>query len=383
MKVVADENIAFVKEAFSEFGEVVTVPGRMINRELLADANILLVRSITPVNRELLEDTTVKFVASATIGVDHVDTEYLKEKSIGFAYAPGSNAESVAEYVISALFLLSSKMNRPLQQMTLGIVGVGNIGSKVYRYAEALGIRCLLNDPPKKKMTGSEIYISLNQLVEESDILTFHVPLITSGEYNTYHLVNHELIARMKKNAILINTSRGKVFDEKSIRAERARLGGLVLDVWENEPNINSEIFKIADIGTPHIAGYSSDGKIRGTKMIYDAACAFFFSKPKWQIPENYISEVVKQIDVCSSAQPITDAVLNAYSIEEDHKSLSEIVEMEKTEQGKFFDNLRRNYPGRREFPHFLIKCLPAQKEEAKIISELGFQIQSQANPLQ
>ena len=144
-----------------------------------------------------------------------------------------------------------------------------------------------------------------------------------------------------------------------------------------------SEIFKIADIRTPHIAGYSSDGKIRGTKMIYDAACAFFFSSPNGRYLKIISAKVVKQIDVCSSAQPITDAVLNAYSIEEDHKSLSEIVEMEKTEQGKFFDNLRRNYPGRREFPHFLIKCLPAQKEEAKIISELGFQIQSQANPLQ
>ena len=231
----------------------------------------------------------------------------IQGKSIGFAYAPGSNAESVAEYVISALFLLSSKMNRPLQQMTWEL-WVWHIAC--YRCAEALGMRCLLNDPPKKKLTESDIYISLNQIVEESDILTFHVPLITSGEYNTYHLVNHDLIAKMKKDVILINTSRGRVFDEKSIRAERARLGGLVLDVWENEPNINSEIFKIADIGTPHIAGYSSDGKIRGTKMIYDAACAFFFSKPKWQIPENYISEVVKQIDVCSSAQPITDAVL-------------------------------------------------------------------------
>ncbi len=383
MKIVADENIAFVKEAFSELGEIVTVPGRMINRELLTDANILLVRSITRVNSELLEGTTVKFVASATIGVDHVDTEYLKEKSIGFAYAPGSNAESVAEYVISALLLLSSKMNLPLQQMTLGIVGVGNIGSKVYRYAEALGMKCLLNDPPKKKMTESEIYISLNQLVAESDILTFHVPLITSGEYNTYHLVNHDLIARMKKDVILINTSRGRVFDEKSIRAERARLGGLVLDVWENEPSINTEILKIADIGTPHIAGYSFDGKIRGTKMIYDAACAFFFLKPKWQIPDNYISEVVKQIDICSSAQPVADAVLNAYAIEQDHKSLLEIMEMEKTEQGKFFDDLRKNYSDRREFSHFMINCLPSQKNEAKIISDLGFKIQYQENPLQ
>lgn len=375
MKIVADENISFVKEAFSGFGEVETVSGRMINREVLADATILLVRSITTVNRELLEGTAVRFVASATIGVDHIDTDYLKEKSIGFAYAPGSNAESVAEYVLSALFLMSSRLKRPLQQMTLGIVGVGNIGSKVYHYAEALGIRCLLNDPPKKKLTGSEIYISLNQITEESDILTFHVPLVTSGEFSTYHMVNHDLIAGMKKNAILINTSRGRVVDEKSIRAERGRLGGLILDVWENEPSINTEIFKLTDIGTPHIAGYSFDGKIRGTKMIYDAACAFFFLKPQWQIPQDYFTEIVKTIDVGSSSQPVADAILNAYAIEQDHKALSNILKKEKPEQGKFFDELRKNYPGRREFSHFLIKCSTAQAKEAKILSELGFQV--------
>lgn len=375
MKVVADENIFFVKEAFSEFGEVITTPGRMINSEMLVDAAILLVRSITQVNRELLEGTSVRFVASATIGVDHIDTEYLKEKNIGFAYAPGSNAESVAEYVISALFYMASKMNRLLQEVTLGIIGVGNIGSKVYHYAESLGVRCLLNDPPQKKLTGSEIYIPLSQLAEESDILTFHVPLVTSGEYSTYHMVNHDLISGMKKNAILINTSRGKVVDEKSIRAERPRFGGLVFDVWENEPSINTEILKIVDIGTPHIAGYSFEGKIRGTKMIYDAACAFFFIKPQWQIPENYFTEIVKEIDVSSSNQPVSDAVLNAYTIEQDFKSLSNVLNMEKSEQGKFFDDLRKNYPSRREFSHFLIRCSSTQKDQARIISDLGFQI--------
>lgn len=376
MKIIADENISFVKEAFSGFGEVITVPGRSITREMLKDASILLVRSVTPVNRALLEGTSIKFVASATIGVDHIDTEFLQEQSIGFAYAPGSNAASVAEYVTSAILYMAYRTKRSLQEMTLGIIGVGNIGSKVYHHAETLGIRCLLNDPPKKRLTGSEIYVSINKIIEESDILTFHVPLIASGEDNTYHMVNHDLIARMKRDVILINTSRGKVIDEKSIRAERARFGGLVFDVWESEPSINTEIFKIVDIGTPHIAGYSFEGKIRGTQMIYDAACAFFFLKPEWHISENYFTEIVKEIDVSTSTQPVADVVHNAYAIEEDHRTLNAILKIEKSEQGKFFDGLRKNYPRRREFTHFLVKCAANQKREARIISELGFPVQ-------
>lgn len=376
MKIVADENISLVKEAFSGLGEVVTVPGRSMSKELLNDATVLLVRSVTKVNQELLDGTSVRFVASATIGTDHIDTKYLQENSIGFAYAPGSNAASVAEYVVCALQHMSMKTERPLESMTLGIIGVGNIGSKVYQHAERLGMRCLLNDPPKKRLTGHDIYIPLNQLVEEADVLSLHVPLISAGEDSTYHLVNHELIGKMKKNAILINTSRGQVVDEKSVRAEQAKFGGIILDVWENEPDINAETLKIVDIGTPHIAGYSFEGKIRGTQMIYEAACAYFFKRPQWQVSESCFTEIVKEIDVSSSVHPVADAVQKAYSIEDDHRSLRAILKKDKAEYGKFFDDLRKNYPRRREFTHFLVKCSEDQKNEARIINELGFPTQ-------
>lgn len=380
MKIIADENISFVKEAFSGFGDVVLVAGRSINREIIEDATILLVRSVTPVNKELLEGTSVRFVASATIGIDHIDTDYLQEMGIGFAYAPGSNSQSVAEYVVSALFCMENNLNRPLEGMTLGIVGVGNIGSKVYHYAKTLGLKCLLCDPPKKRMTGGEIYIPLNQIVEESDILTFHVPLVTNGEDSTYHIVNSNLINRMKKNAVLINTSRGKVVDEKSLLEQKDRFGGIVLDVWESEPSINTEILKIVDIGTPHIAGYSFEGKIRGTKMIYDAACAFFFVKPVWNPSKNYFSEIIKEIDISSFAKPIGSSVHSAYDICQDHMLLSGIIDIDKSEQGRYFDDLRKKYSFRREFTHYLVKHSPDQKREAAIISELGFPVKSISN---
>jgi len=373
MKVVADENISLVKEAFSEFGEIVTVPGRSLNKDILADASILLVRSVTKVNKELLDGTAVKFVASATIGVDHVDTAYLRENSIGFAYAPGSNSASVAEYVVAALLHISRKIGSPLEDMTLGIVGVGNIGSKVYHHAKALGLNCLLNDPPKKRLTSSDIYLPLETLLEKADILTLHVPLITEGEDCTYHLINKDIISRFKKNVVLVNTSRGRVVDEKIVRSQRDKFKGLIFDVWENEPAINAETLKTTDIGTPHIAGYSFEGKLRGTQMIYDAACAFFFLKPNWKVPEGYFTDIVEEIDVSSSRDPLNDAVKAAYAIEKDSKNLSAILQKNKTEQDRYFDQLRKSYPRRREFTHFKIKCGSNQKHEAAILSELGF----------
>jgi erythronate-4-phosphate dehydrogenase len=376
MKVVADENIALVRDAFAGFGEIVTVPGRNITRELLEDATILLVRSVTQVNRELIEGTSIKFVASATIGVDHIDLKYLHENSIGFAYAPGSNAISVAEYVISALFYIYGKKKHSLQGLTLGIVGVGNIGSHLYHHAESLGIKCLLCDPPKKRLTGNDIYMPLDHLIANADVLTFHVPLITDGEDATYHMVNHEFIAKLRKNVLLINTSRGRVFDEKVVRAERDKFGGLVLDVWENEPSISIETLKACDIGTPHIAGYSFEGKLRGTQMIYDAACAFFFLKPIWKIPEAYMCDGGVEIDVSTSTFPLRDAIHGAYTIQKDSEKLNEISKMNKPEQAPYFDELRKTYPRRREFTYYKILCAKEQLRELSVLSDIGFRVE-------
>ena len=375
MKVVADENIPLVKEAFSEFGEVVTVSGRKITRELLINASILLVRSITNVNQELLEGTAVKFVATATIGTDHIDCNYLRDNNIGFAYAPASNAESVGEYVIAAMLTMAKKKKIKISDITLGIIGVGNVGSRVYQHASTLGIKCLLTDPPKKRLTQSDIYVPLDHLLDKSDVISIHVPLITSGEDATYRMVSHEFLGKVKQGVILINSSRGKVIDEKSLRAAHSRLGGLVLDVWENEPAINLETVRMADICTPHIAGYSEDGKLRGTQMIYDAACAFFFRNPSWFTPEAITAEIFREIDCTSSLDPLYDSVINAYPIMEDDLRLRQILDKDKVEQEVYFDELRKKYPRRNEFFHFVIKCKKEQSKIAMLLSNLGFKV--------
>lgn len=377
MKIVADENIPLVKEAFGDFGTVHTVHGRQITHELLKDASILLVRSITQVSKELIEGTPIKFVATATIGIDHVDTEYLQENNIGFAYAPGSNADSVADYITSAIVLLTHKTGKRRENITVGIIGVGNVGGRVAKRLMAMGVNCLLNDPPKKRISGSDIYLPLDQVLEESDILTLHVPLSTSGEDATYHLVNHEFLSKVKQGAILINTSRGKVIDEKVLRANRDRLNALALDVWENEPGINLETMKICDIATPHIAGYSFDGKLRGTQMIYDAASAYFFRTRSWVIPEEFTSEHAGNIDVTESIDPIYDAVQNAYPIMKDDERFREILKKPKEAQEAFFDELRKKYPKRLEFTHYVVKCNKTHSKIAGILSELGFGLQN------
>ncbi|MCI0514383.1 4-phosphoerythronate dehydrogenase, partial [candidate division KSB1 bacterium] len=273
MKIIADENIPFVREAFKNLGNVITFSGRKITNDAVMDAEILLVRSITPVDETLLKNTTVKFIATATIGMDHLDIEYLKSQKIGFSNAAGSNANSVAEYIITALLHHACLNQISLKGKSLGIVGVGNIGSKMVRYARALGMEVVQNDPPLARATGAPYFQPLDELMD-CDFITLHVPLTMEGIDRTYHLFNKERIMKMKPGSVLLNSSRGSVVaTEAAIKALwQHHLKALILDVWENEPEIDLELLKLVEIGTPHIAGYSYDGKINGTRMIYEAA---------------------------------------------------------------------------------------------------------------
>ncbi len=372
MKIIADANIPFVSEAFADIGTITLHPGRAITKEIVADADILLVRSVTPVNAELVTGTSLKFVGSATSGFEHIDLQALRERDIGFAHAPGSNANSVAEYFTAAVMRLCKLRGIDPSTLTLGIVGVGNVGSLVLRCGQALGMRCLLNDPPRKRLTDNDIYISLQDVLEASDILTFHVPLNRSGEDATYHLVNSELLERMKPGAILINASRGAVVDEAAVMTVRSKLGGLVADVWNHEPAIDPSYLAIADIATPHIAGYSFDGKVQGTAMIYKAACKYLHSEQTWS-PKKLLSEFAGSIDVSGSADPVGEAVFRAYDIAADDARLRPISELQGSEQGIFFDRLRATYPKRLEFAHYEIKCGRAQEPQRKILAKLGF----------
>jgi erythronate-4-phosphate dehydrogenase len=371
MRIVADENIPFVKEAFADLGSVVTMPGREIARSALAEADILVVRSVTKVNAELLTGTPVKFVGTATIGTDHIDMRYCADNAIGFAFAPGSNADSVAQYVISAIVLLAQRRKLTLADCTLGIIGVGNIGTRVHRLAEALGMSCLLNDPPKQRLTGSSIYVDRDTLLAASDIVTVHVPLSRVGDDATSGLANDGFFLRMRENAIFINTSRGPVMSERSLLSHRSRLSGIVLDVWENEPVIDPAMIAAADIATPHIAGYSHDGKVRGTSMLHDAACAFFFKERIWRAQRVLDCEQPIVIDCRGSESPLLDALMASCPLLRDDTALRACIGMKADERGRVFDSLRKKYPKRLEFGHFRVACDDHMQVEA--LEKLGF----------
>jgi len=376
MKLVADKQIYKVEEAFAGMGDVTAVSGGMISRELLSDADILLVRSVTQVNAALLEGTPVKFVASASIGVDHVDVGFLRENCIGFAHAPGSSADSVAEYVAAALVEICAKSGKSPREITLGVVGVGNVGGRVCALANALGMERLLNDPPKKALTGNEVYRPLEEVLERSDIVSLHVPLVESGENATYHLVGGDFVSRMKQGAALINTSRGRVIDEKSFKDVRSRLGMVALDVFEREPAINVDTLKLADIATPHIAGYSLDGKLRGTDMIYRGASAFFFKEALWDADSSDLRLQKRAIDLRGSEDPVRDGIRGAYPIMADDEHFRRVCSVPQDDLVKFFEGLRADYPKRLEFPHFKLTLSENQRAAAAVLGELRFEVE-------
>ncbi len=379
MKVVADGNIPLVSRAFAALGEVEERPGREIDRRSVESAQILLVRSVTRVDRELVEGTKLKFVASATTGTDHVDEDVLRELCIGFAHAPGSNARSVAEYVLTALITMVRKHGREPADLTLGIVGAGNIGSRVFDLASKVGFRCLANDPPKQRLTGSERYRPLAEVLSESDIVTLHVPLIDEGEDRTGNMVDRRFLEKMKSGAILINTSRGAVVDESVVLSGKDRIGGLVMDVWGGEPRISVDMVKAADIATPHIAGYAREGKVRGTEMICEAASAFFYKEPdlSWR-PQGIREEV---LDAAGMKDPLHEMVLRCCPVVEDDRSLRKIVDIvQPDKRAEHFDALRANYGPRHEFAYYdVVPDASWPPETTALLRSLGFSVRDAA----
>jgi erythronate-4-phosphate dehydrogenase len=371
MKIIADQNIPLVKESFAHLGEVVLMSGRDMTNGELKDADVLMVRSITKVNERLLENTGIRFVGTATIGTDHVDEQYLKNAGIKFASAPGSNADSVAEYVVSALLNLEKKLKTSFTGKNIGIIGCGNVGSRVKKRAEAIGLNCLINDPPLER-AGKKGFLPIEDVLALSDIVTVHVPLSNNGDYPTYKLINERFISNMKHDAVLFNTSRGAVLDEEAVKANRNKLGGLVLDVWNNEPAINNESLDITDIATPHIAGYSYDGKVKGTMMLYDALCGFLSLEKTFDFVKFSKPDKPLMIDLGSSSDILFDAVNAAYPIMKDDADLRAIKGS--GNQSAYFDKLRKDYFKRREFFNFTLSVTgDADKDKLKALKNLGF----------
>ena len=370
MKILVDENMPYARELFSRLGDVEAVPGRPVPREALAGADALMVRSVTKVDETLLVGEAVKFVGTATAGTDHVDIPWLEQAGIGFSAAPGCNAIAVVEYVFSSLLMLAERDGFTLTDRTVGIVGVGNVGGRLQARLEALGVRTLLCDPPRADRGDEGDFRSLDALVAEADILTFHTPLFKSGPYTSLHLADESLIQRLKPGTILINACRGPVVDNAALlrRLEAGQDLSVVLDVWEGEPNLNTALLEHVDIGTPHIAGYTLEGKARGTTQVFEAYSQFIGQAQQVALDTLLPAPEFGRITLHGPLdQPTLKRLVHlVYDVRRDDAPLRKVAGI----PGEF-DKLRKNYLERREWSSLFIQCDDPQA--AAMLQQLGF----------
>ena len=374
MKVIADDKIPFLKGVLESEGiEVTYLAGAKTTAEDVAAADALITRTRTKCNKALLENSAVKFIATATIGFDHIDTDYVEKKGIHWTNAPGCNSSSVAQYLTSLLLNLAVKHNFSLAGKVLGVVGVGYVGKKVAAVGKALGMEVLLNDPPRARAEGSENFVDLAVIAEKADIITIHVPLEFEGSDKTFHLADRDFLAQLNNQQFLINASRGEVVDNSALREalKAGNLAGAVLDVWENEPDIDLELLKLLDYATPHIAGYSTDGKANGTSMSVNALAKFFNLSERLQkwYPET-VPVPEKTVIECPANGSLEEKLL--YVVSQSYNIADDTNRLRNTPQE--FEKLRGNYPLRREFGIFTV--VNADKLCAEILSKLGFQLQ-------
>lgn len=374
LHVVADDKIPFLKGVLEPFAVVRYLPGSKITRADLAGADALLTRTRTKCNAELLDDTPVKFIASATIGYDHIDTAYCESRGIFWTNAPGCNSGSVAQYITSLLLCRAVRTKQALAGMTLGVVGVGNVGSKVARNARLLGMNVLLNDPPRARAEGPEAFVSIETIRKEADIITFHVPLIRNGPDATFHYADETFFNALAKKPFIINSSRGEVADNPALRnaLDKGLIAGAALDVWENEPDIDLGLMAKLDFATPHIAGYSSDGKANGTAMSILALAKFFSLKfdPAALLSPPMPSAPLIELDDASGKtreELLWKAVAATYDIREDDRRLRAVPAE--------FEKQRGAYPLRREFTAYTVSAPPSLET---LLRELGFNIRKE-----
>ncbi|MDP2338855.1 MAG: 4-phosphoerythronate dehydrogenase PdxB [Bacteroidota bacterium] len=373
MKIIIDDKIPYIRGAFERVAEVIYLPGSKTTPEIVKNADAIVTRTRTKCNEKLLAGSSVKFIATATIGYDHIDTDYCDAAGIKWINAPGCNSKSVEQYIASTLMVLAERKNMQLKEMCIGVVGVGNVGSKVARVCDLLGMKVLLNDPPRERAEGSAAFVSLKQVMDDADIITLHVPLNMKGEDTTFHLCNEAFFSGLTKKPILINSCRGEVVHTPAIKAalKSGQISSFVCDCWENEPDIDLELLAMTEIATPHIAGYSKDGKATGTQMSVHAISQFFgLGLDNWQpsgveLPANPVFEL--DGTGLSEQKIIAKAILATYDIRNDDQNFRNNTDK--------FEQLRGDYPIRREFPVFTIVTKNIHKETLDILKKLGFNI--------
>jgi erythronate-4-phosphate dehydrogenase len=382
VKIVADQNIPCVADAFSDLGEVRLLPGREITARELRDCRCLITRTVTRIDASLLEGSAVEFVGTATIGTDHMDLDYLRGANIGYSNAPGCNAEGAAEYVVSGLFAMSEKRGFDPFRLRAGIVGYGNVGSRLVAKLEALGIDCLVCDPPLEQAGDPRRdYVTLERILADCDFISLHVPLTRAGEHATCHLLDSGRLDRLKTDCVLVNAARGEVVDNAALLQLLGRRDDLVvyLDTWENEPLPLRELLRRVDLATPHIAGYSVEGRLRGTQMVLDAACAHFGLQSSWSMQQQLPPQ--REID-CSAFPPglaFWQSLFGQHcDIRRDHDAFIGGIDLDDDGFAAHFDSLRRVYPDRLEYPRFEL-CQLAEDAPLAALRQLGFCTESAA----
>lgn len=373
IKIVADNKIPFLKGVLDQVTDMVYLPAKEISAADVRDADALITRTRTCCDASLLDGSGVKFIATATIGYDHIDTEYCERQGIRWTNAPGCNSSSVEQYILSVLLNIAEQDGFELKGKTIGIIGVGHVGSKVEKITRALGMRVLLNDPPRARDEGPDAFVDLAQILQKADIITLHVPLNLSGEDKTFHLAGHDFFGQLAKRAYFINSSRGGVVESGALKAalQDQKLAGAVLDVWEGEPGIDLELLDLARIGTTHIAGYSADGKAKGTSMSVQAVSQFFgLGFDDWypdNIPPPEHPEITMDGTGMDRQEILLDVVNRSYNVMEDDRRLRESPER--------FEELRGTYPIRREAGAFRVRIINDQAGAGAVLEKLGYQV--------
>lgn len=382
MLIVADENIPLLDSFFGEIGNIRRVSGRTLSPDDLNDADILLVRSVTRVNEALLKDSRVRYVGTSTIGTDHVDLAWLKSRGIAFSAAPGCNANSVAEYVLSVLSLFAERQGLDdWETLSVGIVGAGNVGSELGRKLEKLGFTVRLCDPPRQDLEedNGEAFCSLDEALE-CDVISLHTPLTKDASHPTFHMLDAEKLGRLTAGQLLINTSRGEVIDTAALleRLQGANAPTVVLDVWEQEPQVNPQLVDRVWLATPHIAGYSLEGKVQGTEMVYQSLCRFF-GLPARKKAGQYLPEpALSKLCFTRAAEEMgasNTAIRSCYDPRRDDARLRLTMDLPAEERGAAFDRLRKDYPVRREFSSVKIQLKGTSKSLQDTFRALGFKL--------
>ncbi|WP_089137388.1 4-phosphoerythronate dehydrogenase [Vibrio rumoiensis] len=385
MKIVIDENMPYAEALFSQLGEVVMKSGRNITADDLIGVDALMIRSVTKVNAELLTKADqLKFVGTATAGMDHVDQALLADKGITFSAAPGCNKVGVAEYVISALLVIAQQQGFSIFDKTVGIVGAGQVGSYLAECLQAIGIKVLLNDPPKQAQGDQRDFVDLDRLLQRSDVISLHTPITQSGEWPTHHLLDEQALNQLRADQILINAARGPVVDNQALKLRLQQADGFtaVLDVFEPEPNVDLELLPLLTFATPHIAGYGLEGKARGTTMIFNRFCEFI-GQPKRANPDELLP--IAPFPQVNVSEGWTDdhnknqALLHnltqlIYDVRHDDAVFRRGISLsDSTAQAQAFDAMRKDYWDRREYG--AITLIKHQKSNVELTPfyHLGF----------